>query len=106
MVNWSKLFTNLDKLKQVLLLERFFETLPENIKLWLIDKNPTTLEEATRLADTYAVNHKVNARPSCVKLAFAVEMPEKPKYNKNSKGQTQLICYRCHQLGHGIKTCI
>ena len=98
-------FSNLDRLKQVLLLERLFETLPESIKLLLIDKDPTTLEEAARLVDTYAVNHKVNARSCCVKPAFAVETPEKPNYNKNGKGQTQLTCYRCHQLGHGIKAC-
>ena len=68
MVNRSKLFHQLSpklvRLKHVLLLERFFETLPENIKLLLIDKEPTTLEEAVRLADSYAVNHKVYARPS------------------------------------------
>ena len=58
-----------------MLLERFLETLPEKIKLWLIDKDPTTLEEAARLADTYTVNHKVNTRPSSVKSAFAVETP-------------------------------
>ena len=81
-------FTNIDRKKQVLLLERFFETLQMNIKLWLIDKNSTTLEEAAHLADTYAVNHKINARPSCVKPAFAVGTPEKSKYNKNSKSQT------------------
>ena len=74
------------KLK-VLLLERFYETLPENIQLWLIDKNTTTLQEAARLADMYVVNHKINARPSCVKLAFAVETPDKTKYYKNSTGQ-------------------
>ena len=58
------------------------------------------------MIDTYEVNHEVNARPFCVKPALAVQTPKKSKYNKNSKGQTQLTCYRCHQLGHGIKTCI
>ena len=65
-------FSNLDRLKQILLLERFFDAVPENLKLWLIDQDPTTLEEAARLVDTYEVNHKVNARPSCVKPSFAV----------------------------------
>ena len=44
-----------DALKQVLLLERFFETLPEAIKLWLVDKQPATLDEAARIADLYAL---------------------------------------------------
>ena len=43
-------FTNIDRLTQVLLLERFFETLPENIKLRLIDKDPTTLEVSSVLS--------------------------------------------------------
>ena len=60
-------FTNLDRLKQVILLERFFDTLPENIKLWLIDKDPTTLEEVARLAETYAVNHKGTLDPPVLK---------------------------------------
>ena len=41
-------FDDLNTLKQVLLLERFFETLPEAIKLWLDYKQPATLDEAAR----------------------------------------------------------
>ena len=57
-----------------MLLERFYDTLPEDLKLWLIDKAPETLVVAARLADTYAVNHEIYSKSVTNKTAYPIEV--------------------------------
>ena len=54
-------FNNLERMKEVLLLERFYETLGEDIRVFIADRHPETLQEAAQMADLYCVHHKTYA---------------------------------------------
>ena len=42
-------------LKELILLERFYDTLSDELRVWLIDKKPKTIKEAGKLADEFTV---------------------------------------------------
>ena len=50
-------YNNLECLPEIILLERFYESLSDDLRVWLVDNDPQTLAEAAKLADTYTVNH-------------------------------------------------
>ena len=52
-------YDKLARFREAILLERFFETLSDELKIWIVDRNPKSLIEAAQLADTYCVNHTV-----------------------------------------------
>ena len=53
-----KAYDDVDALRQTMLLEQFFEVLPDDLKLWLADRKPNTLSAAAQLADQYVAIHK------------------------------------------------
>ena len=56
------------------MLERFYESLSDDLRVWLVDNDPQALVEAAKLADTYTVNrHNYTTRT------------ENEHYNNNSK---------------------
>ena len=50
-------YNNLERLREIILLERFYESLSDDLRVWLGHKDPQTLVEAAKLADTYTINH-------------------------------------------------
>ena len=50
-------YNNLERLREIILLERFYESLSDDLHVWLVDKDPQTIVQAAKLADTYTVNH-------------------------------------------------
>ena len=56
------------------MLERFYETLSDDLRVWLVNKDPQTLVVAAKLADTYTVNHH-----------NYITRTENKHYNNNSK---------------------
>ena len=67
-------YNNLEHLREIILLESFYESLSDDLRIWLVDKDPPTLVEAAKLADTYPVN-----RHNCTTRT------ENKHYNNNSK---------------------
>ena len=53
--------TKFEKLKQVVLIEQYMSCLPDDIRIWLLDRNPTTLSDAAKLSDEYTAVHKNHA---------------------------------------------
>ena len=64
----------LERLREIILLERFYESLSDDLRVWLMDKDPQTLVEAAKLADTYTINHHIYTTPT-----------ENKHYHNNSK---------------------
>lgn len=51
-------YSDIEKLREVVLMEQFRDCLDPDLTIWLIDQNPNTLTEAARLADQYAAIRK------------------------------------------------
>ena len=51
---------SIERLKQVMLLEQFYDCVPEELKVYLMNKNYDALTEATHKADEYVTLHKIS----------------------------------------------
>ena len=71
----------LESFREAIFLESFFETLPDELQIWIVDHNPKSLIEATQLVDTYCVRHAVYFSNS-YKSTMSVEVKqiEKNRY--------------------------
>ena len=90
------------------MLEHFFETLPDELNIWIVDRNPKSLIEAVQLADTYFVNHTVYSYKS-YKSTMPVEVKPIGKTVTNNrcvKSKTDNTCFICGQGKHYKKQCI
>ena len=42
-------YNNLERLREIILLDRFYESVSDDLRVWLVDKDPQTLVEAAKL---------------------------------------------------------
>lgn len=57
-LNGVKTWDDVELLRETFLMEQFMETVPTDLKLWLTDRDPKSLEIMARLADQYVTLHK------------------------------------------------
>ena len=106
-------------LKELILLERFFYTLSDELRVWLIDKKPKTIKEASKLADEFTVLNKsfgiqrqINNYRSAMPVEISISENKSKKYfDKNMKpfkngtvldnryvpkvkSSAEMVCYR------------
>jgi len=53
-----KTWDNVELLRETFLMEQFLESMPAELKLWLADRDPKTLDEMSRLADQFVALRK------------------------------------------------
>lgn len=100
---------------QLILLEQFYDHTPHEVRDWVKDRRPVTVDEAATLADQYVDSRrtvqpepKTPARP-VPNIPRSVAPPHQPSI----PGPTQLpssrgkgdLCYRCNQAGHVRRYC-
>ena len=108
-----------------MLVEEFKRCINSDIKSFLDEKQVETLEAAARLADDYALTHKVSfinksnpsrrpffphsgskhcpSNPPC---SHSRTITPKPKPSGENKDQNQPICNYCKRTGHIISECL
>ena len=124
---------NLEKCREEMLLEQYYSSLHEPIKILVASKHPVTVMDAARLADDYEMLKESNSKPIAVSKQTFNNPPKhfqskfsnntgrvqqyqqgKPKggytYNNQSnqvsRGQVPPgACYLCHGHGHIAKNC-
>ena len=58
-------YDNVERLRQTFLMEQFLETVTTELKIWLVDQKPKTIDEMGKLADQYvALRKQVNQSQS------------------------------------------
>ena len=124
----KKIGSNHEKLRQLMLVEEFKRCINSDIKSFLDEKQVETLEAAARLADDYALTHKVSfinksnpsRRPFFPQSGFkhgpsnpsgshSQTFTPKPKSSGENKDQNPLsqpICNYCKRTGHIISECL
>ena len=120
--------SNHEKLRQLMLVEEFKRCINSDIKSFLDEKQVETLEAAARLADDYALTHKVSFinksnpsrrpffpqsgskhSPSNPSGNYSQTFTPKPKSSGENKDQNPLsqpICNYCKRTGHIISECL
>ena len=124
----KKIGSNHEKLRQLMLVEEFKRCINSDIKSFLDEKQVETLEAAARLADDYALTHKVSFinksnpsrrpffphsgskySPSNPPGSHSQTITPKPKPSGENKDQNPLsqpICNYCKRTGHVISECL
>ena len=124
----KKIGSNHEKLRQLMLVEEFKKCINSDIKSFLDEKQVETLEAAARLADDYALTHKVSFinksnpsrrpffphsgskhSPSNPPGSHSQTITPKPKPSGENKDQNPLsqpICNYCKRTGHIISECL
>ena len=97
----SENITDFDKLVNLMVTEEFKRRLPQNIMMYISDKEESDLKKAAILADNYSLIHKVHSKgsPSHVKQ-------HRTDQTGGSVGETvSPFCNYCKKQGHDISTC-
>ena len=124
----KKIGSDHEKLRQLMLVEEFKRCINSDIKSFLDEKQVETLEAAARLADDYALTHKVSFMnksnpsrrpffphsgskhsPSNPPGSHSQTITPKPKPSGENKDQNPLsqpICNYCKRTGHIISECL
>ena len=119
----TKAYNDIEKLRQTLLLEQFFQALPDDLKLWIVDQKTTTLPQAAQLCDQYVALHKSvsvkhetagvdnNLQPKVLTVFNSsnnknVADQKTGKFSPRSKRKfPNVICFRCRKRGHIMSQC-
>ena len=51
-------YDDIDKLRQAMMMEQFLQTVAVELKIWLVDQKPKSIDEMARLADQYTALRK------------------------------------------------
>jgi len=134
-VEGNSAYDNLEKLRELFKLEQFQQTVDSDLRIWLLEQKPTTLEQAAKLADQY-VTLRRNVRVTPYRFSAAKRENSRPVHtssvsdnkpnqvgyqsnvkrddksdveNKQVKernsGPPRVRCFYCHGFGHVISQC-
>ena len=96
---WLKECDSKEKVVDVIIREQFLNTLPEDVRVWVKERQPATSKEAGRLAEDY-----LQARKATGRLESNGRMDKRPgPPGGPAVGPRQ--CLGCGQLGHWIREC-
>jgi len=65
---------NFERMREVIKLEQFYERIHPDLHSWLLDKNPKTFTDATKLADEYNAVRKTHMKTQ--KTQFQSHIPK------------------------------
>jgi len=114
-----------DKLKELVMLEQFYNGVSSEVKVFLLEKPSDKLQATARKADEYAVVHRrynnaandhvINnvSKPKTETNNKPTETNNKPNNNNQShphknrepKSKEHVICFYCHKPGHFAASC-
>ena len=118
-------------LEQLITLEQFLAGVPEDLRIWLRERKPTSLRQAATLADDYALARKTgqrtnSSRPILPSTSLAnnahqqensdasdqgQSQRDRPLNNLNRNGRSQTNvrgdkkCFQCGKFGHLMYSC-
>ena len=113
-------------LKELVMIEQFLVSVPDDLRIWLHERKPTSIRQAAVLADDYALarkgNQKTNLKTSSStppgtgtrlleNSAGNLGSKDRPQSNpmRNGRSQTNLRgdkkCFQCGKFGHLMYSC-
>ena len=91
---WTKDCATLEELRELVATEQVLRSLPENIRVWVHERKPTTAAEAGQLAEDYLLARR----------SFQGTKPRDAERVSGS-GSQPAKCFECKQVGHVARDC-
>jgi len=104
---WMADHKSVAEVLEVLAIEQFLATLPENVRVWVRERKPKTCAEAGTLADDF----QRARQPTLVRNKSGGSPPSGAKAEKKGTAKSpaalrpELKCYSCGQKGHIAARC-
>ena len=92
---WLSECDSVQKMLERVVLEQFLDTLPGDLRIWLCERKPTTVEQASSMADDY--------RSARQRKRF--DGPKSDTTKKDGPGKDNRRCHICQQEGHIAANC-
>lgn len=100
---------NFERLRELVLIEDFKNSLPDKIVVYLNEKKVSTLAEAAVCADEFVLTHKNVFLTSGRRESFHFTNSDKnlktSKLMKSPEQSDARECFYCHEVGHLIAVC-
>ena len=122
----SENVTSFRELRELIILEQLLRRLPNDVRIWVQDRSPKSVKEATTLADQYTITRgngrSQNSVKSVPKRKFnfrnyksdasksSTEKSEKSEKSESSEvesrtPQKRVQCFKCQEFGHKANEC-
>jgi len=114
-------YTDINVLREVIKIEQFQESFDNELRFWMLDQKPKSLDEAARLADQYiAVRRGISTTSSKVVIPesangvntktenntlVVTNSAMAPKANAFPKPYKNVQCHYCKKFGHLMSQC-
>ena len=98
---WTVDCSTVEAVAEKMLTEQLLNAMPEDLRVWLSEKKPTTVAEAGRLADDYVLARKRN-RVGASKQSGNREIGGSREGGGSRETRT---CHECGQRGHLARNC-
>ena len=87
-------YDDIDKLRQTLLMEQFLQTVSVELKIWLVDQKPNSIDEMAKLADQYVALCKQTShdKPTDTQKVVAFNKEHVHKGQSHTKPQ-EPVCH-------------
>ena len=98
---WLKTYQTRAELLDQVVLEQFLKSLPDEVRVFVKERKPTSSEQASKLADDFRQARKEDAEGQ---RKLDVNKTSNDSYNSPFP-YTTTICHRCKKPGHLAKDC-
>ena len=119
----SENVTSFRQLRELMILEQLMRRLPTDVRIWVQDRSPKTVKEATTLADQYSITrgkershnsspksrrkfnfrHKDQSKSDASKPS--TESSETSRFENKSVKKRAVTCFNCQEVGHKANEC-
>ncbi len=90
---------------EAILLEQYLNCAPMELKIWLLDRNVTSVQEASKLADTYIQIRNDSRKEECGKDDALTEVKSNTSKGPMGSGQNGRPCGHCGKTNHEEARC-
>lgn len=109
-IDTSKVKHEYDTLREHLVLDQLYQAIPTELAIFIKERKPKNLSDASKLADGYLDVHKGwgrmrNPFSNVVDYRPKTEAVKQPPRNQSSVPRKTAVCYYCRKPGHFWKRC-
>ena len=104
---WTRRCTTMEELKELMMMEQLLNALPHEVRIWVVEREPKTVAELGKLADTYDQARRQLPEAARNEHGQKGKMVSKEEGKRGERRPPQEIrrCHNCGMVGHIARDC-